>query len=183
MADAGFSQSKLGQIPRHRCRSLPPVGAAFSLMHDGLQPVGLCNPSANSLVALVLDSLASEPCHRVCPGPGMIFYARKERRSLAAPVSRAVRRISELLKMWDEHPPVTAKTMGTKAGKVEKVEEQLRELRLAEGTMHARDVEVSRLSFPEPPSFDPCPFLDSAMRSLYLEHLGTFPPYRGARCR
>ena len=158
------------------CR--PPFFAdAFNLMRDGLQPVSSCNPRALSLVALVLDSLASEPCHRVLRGPGISFYARTEPRSLAASVSRAVCRTAELLQMWDEHLPVTAETMGRAAGKVEKVEEQLRELKLADGPLYpltasamnvAKDVEVSRLSFPEPPSFDPCPFLDEAMRGLYL---------------
>ena len=58
--------------------------------------------SSLDLVALVLDSLACEPMHRVHRGPGRSFYHAPTLSSVAAPLGRGWARVSEALQLWDE---------------------------------------------------------------------------------
>ncbi|CAE7198485.1 unnamed protein product, partial [Symbiodinium sp. KB8] len=92
--------------------------------------------------------------------------------------ARAWARIAQAVDMWNRQPPVTAGDMGRTAVKVEKVEAQVRALAVVDPSARcsslpdlnlAKDVEVSRVSLPKsPPTFDPAPFLDKDLRSLYL---------------
>ena len=162
--------------------SSSPCGSFFASSLVELSPhlpdLQCANPVALPVVALVLDSLLAEPFHCVSRGPACSPFLREDRRSLAAPISRGWCRLASALHRWDSFPEVTPVSMGRAATKMEKVELQLRQLELVQETssgphlpgLHlAKDIEVSRLSAPkDPPGFDPCPYMDSGLRDLYL---------------
>ncbi|CAE7243715.1 unnamed protein product [Symbiodinium sp. CCMP2456] len=152
-------------------RSLAEVGpSVFEVQHG--------NHGAFECIAMVLDFLSSEPCHRVKRGPGRSFLCAPFSGELASASARAWARIAEAVDMWNSQPPVTAGDMGRTAVKVEKVEAQVRALAVVDPSARcsslpdlnlAKDVEVSRVSLPRSrPAFDPAPFLDRDLRSLYL---------------
>ncbi|CAE7221564.1 unnamed protein product [Symbiodinium sp. CCMP2592] len=154
-----------------------PFGSAFFRgTLSECSPFG--NRAALELIALVFDSLAAEPLHRVARGPGASFKSRRWQEPFSSSVHRAWDRLANAVSLWDSALPVDAAAMGRTAGKVERVEEQVRALAVlspdaAPGHFTdfnlAKDIEVGRLSLPsEPPAFDPSPFLDGPMRSLYL---------------
>ena len=152
-------------------RSLAEVGpSVFEVQSD--------THGAFESIAMVLDFLSSEPCHRVTRGPGTSFLCAPFTGKLAEASARAWARIAQAVDMWNRQPPVTAGDMGRTAVKVEKVEAQVRALAVVDPSARcsslpdlnlAKDVEVSRVSLPKsPPTFDPAPFLDKDLRSLYL---------------
>ena len=117
---------------------------------------------------------------RVLRGHCRSPFSFKSRAALAEPVFEAWARISAAVNEWNEFPPVDAEQMGRAAGKVEKIEEQISLLESHSASSAfpaqaclalAKDVQVSRLSFPREPRFDPCPVLDDQLRSLYLHPL------------
>ena len=130
------------------------------------------------LLALVLDSLSNEPLHRVCRGPGASFQCRRDRQSFSSAIARGWARVAEAVQLWDDSLPVDAASMGRAACKVEKIEEQLQAIAgcgaeaLAFNAVDfsmAKDLDVTRLSLPSaPPGFDPSPYLDRPLRSLFL---------------
>ncbi|CAE7631019.1 unnamed protein product, partial [Symbiodinium microadriaticum] len=111
-------------------------------------------------------------------GPGASFLARPRCDALLSAAARGWDRIAQSVSLWDSAEPVDASAMGRTACKVERIEGQLRALAtvspstpraMCEDFNLAKDIEVNRLSLPSsPPSFDPSPFLDDTMRSLYL---------------
>ena len=162
--------------PRFSTPSGPPRPPFFAATLAEARPAG--NHGAFELIALVFDSLAAEPLHRVTRGPGASFLARPRCDALLSAAARGWDRIAQSVSLWDSAEPVDASAMGRTACKVERIEGQLRALAtvspstpraMCEDFNLAKDIEVNRLSLPSsPPSFDPSPFLDDTMRSLYL---------------
>ena len=158
--DAELSASLTTAALRGPCLGHPFLQSSLREFRASVVEFFSLDSSSLELVALCLDSLSAEPFHRVRQGPATSFYFRG-----SVPLG--------ILRTWN------ATDMGRAAGKMEKVEEQLRSLELASSgaavASHdcvnmAKDVEVHRLSIPEaPPAFDPCPFLDEAMRTLYFQ--------------
>ncbi|CAE7762671.1 unnamed protein product, partial [Symbiodinium necroappetens] len=135
-----------------------------------------CDKTALRLTALVMDHLLARPLNRLKRGPACSPYCAQRSSQLVSPVSRGWDRVARRVLAWNEYPAVSAEEMGRAATKVEKIEEQVASLRYATPDAHtclpdialARDVDASRVTFPEAPAFDPCPFLDDTLRDLYV---------------
>ena len=123
---------------------------------------------AMQLIALSLDTLLGRRARRSFDGalssPFSSAAAAPHRKAIESGWSLLVARVHA----WNETPPVTPAAMGRAAGKVEKIEEQIADLRAvragerlaAPAFALAKDVDTQRLSFPPPPSFDPRSFQD-----------------------
>ena len=138
---------------------------------------------AGALVSLAFEHLASKPLRRLSRGPLASHFSARGQKAATAAVGRGWARLLRPIQAWNRYGDVSAEEMGRAAGKFEKVEEQLWELEAAamrQGAdcsekqkvpnfAMAKDVEVSRLSFPPPPSFDPSGLFDHQLRRLYLQ--------------
>ncbi|CAE7244239.1 unnamed protein product [Symbiodinium sp. CCMP2456] len=90
--------------------------------------------------------------------------------------ARCWNRLGRRLNEWNASGPVTREDLGRSAGKVEKIEEQIRVLQhdktgqafAMPSLALAQDVVASRIAFTGVPEFDPCPYLDDELRNLYL---------------
>lgn len=130
--------------------------------------------------------------------PGKVPSTYKLDAPLSGPQLAVVKRLERLMGEWKTAPPITAAAMGRAAGKVESLEEQVRELtRAAESIAFsgsaklpsknvssvpkpasmfsevqiAKEIESHRLKFSGRPSFDPTPFLEGAAKELYEDPL------------
>ncbi|OLP80262.1 hypothetical protein AK812_SmicGene39345 [Symbiodinium microadriaticum] len=169
-------QVKTLLTPSVSTASGPFGGSFFQATLSETRPSG--DQRALGLIAFVLDALAAEPVQRVLRGPGASFKSRRWHGPFVSSVHRAWHRVAEAGALWDSAPPVDAAAMGRTATKVELVEQQVRALAVigpdsapfASADLNlAKDIEVGRLSLPTvPPLFDPSPFLDDRMRSIYL---------------
>jgi hypothetical protein len=126
--------------------------------------------------------------------PGKVPSTYKLDAPLSGPQLAVVKRLERLMGEWKTAPPITAAAMGRAAGKVESLEEQVRELtRAAESfafsgsaklpsknvssvpkpasmfseVQVAKEIESHRLKFSGRPAFDPTPFLEGAAKELY----------------
>ncbi|OLQ07204.1 FK506-binding protein 1A [Symbiodinium microadriaticum] len=138
--------------------------------------VARADATALQVTATVLDSLLGLPYHRVTRGPVASLFAGTPPRAHVDLVARCWDRLGLRLNQWNAFEPVTRDDLGRSAGKVEKIEEQIRVLQLDSvgGTSVlpslalAQDVVASRIAFTGVPEFDPCPYLDDKLRDLYL---------------
>ena len=141
-------------------------------------------------VAWAFDVLAAKPMRRLAKGPLASPFSATGRGRSGEAIARGWTRLARWMQAWNRSSQVDAEPMGRSAGKVEKVEEQMRTLEcqfarnLEAGAQGARapnmalakDVEVQRLGFPPPPAFDPSPFLDDELRELYQRPSGFLIP-------
>ena len=138
--------------------------------------VARADATALQVTATVLDSLLGLPYHRVTRGLVASPFAGTPPRAHVDLVARCWDRLGLRLNQWNAFEPVTRDDLGRSAGKVEKIEEQIRVLQLDSvgGTSGlpslalAQDVVASRIAFTGVPEFDPCPYLDDKLRDLYL---------------
>ena len=115
------------------------------------------------------------------PFPPLVL---KQKSSVAEPVARGWDRMGSRLLSWNEYPAVTAVEMGRAAGKVEEIEEQVGMLRHVTGEGRAclpdlalaGDVGPSRISFPEPPAFGPCPWMTLCASCMCHQVPAVSPP-------
>ncbi|CAE7464969.1 unnamed protein product [Symbiodinium sp. CCMP2456] len=146
-------------------------------------PSAASDLEAGALISLALEHLASKPLRRLARGPLASPFSARGQKAAAPAISRGWARLMQCVRRWNCYGDVSAEKMGRAAGKFEKVGEQLGELEAAAlrqgpdisverklpSLAMAKDVEVSRLSFPPPPSFDPSCYFDHQLRRLYLQ--------------
>ena len=137
---------------------------------------------ACGLLSLVFEHLAAKPFRRVSRGPLASPFSARGMRAAQPALARGWARVLDAVQAWNSYGAVDAGSMGRAAGKFEKVEEQIAALELtalqhgeteaasqrAPSLALAKDVEVSRLSFPPAPAFDPSSLFDRELRRLYL---------------
>ncbi|CAE7637381.1 unnamed protein product, partial [Symbiodinium necroappetens] len=138
--------------------------------------VAQANAEALHVTATVLDSLLALPFNRVVRGAVASPFAGAPSQAKAEVFARCWNRLGRRLNEWNASGPVTREDLGRSAGKVEKIEEQIRVLQhdktgqafAMPSLALAQDVVASRIAFTGVPEFDPCPYLDDELRNLYL---------------